>query len=85
MILWKLAQFGPIRFGALKREVHGVSSRMLTERLRKLEEAGFIVRDYKPTVPPEVSYALSARGCELRATLDTLDELAKKWEIGDPK
>lgn len=80
VILWRLAQCEPIRFGALKRAVDGISARVLTERLRKLEDAGFITRDYKPTVPPEVSYALSAKGCELRQTLGTLDHLARKWE-----
>ncbi|MBU2824049.1 helix-turn-helix transcriptional regulator, partial [Acidithiobacillus ferrooxidans] len=38
-ILWTLRQRGPTRFGMLKREVRGISSRMLTERLRTLEEA----------------------------------------------
>jgi len=41
-ILWVLRSQGPTRFGALKRRVPGVSAKVLTERLRMLEEAGVI-------------------------------------------
>ncbi len=45
---------------ALRRSVPGISSRVLTERLRALEAKGFLYRDYKPTIPPEVTYGLDA-------------------------
>lgn len=80
-ILWRLANHGTVRFGELKRLVPGISSRVLTERLRKLEEAGFVTRTYKPTIPPEVSYALSDRGLELRSILNQLADLSIKWEL----
>ncbi len=79
----RLANHGPIRFGALKREVTGISSRMLTERLRMLESKGFVTRDYHPTVPPEVYYNLSERGCEMRNVLGDIEALAKRWNITD--
>ncbi|XTI71691.1 winged helix-turn-helix transcriptional regulator [Acidithiobacillus sp. AC3] len=78
-ILWTLRNHGPLRFGALQRAVGKISARMLTERLRLLEEAGIIYRDYRPTVPPEVRYGLTERGRELGAVLDGLDVLARKW------
>lgn len=78
-ILWVLRNQGPLRFGALQRAVGKISARMLTERLRLLEEAGVVYRDYRPTVPPEVSYGLTERGRELGSVLDGLDALAKKW------
>jgi DNA-binding HxlR family transcriptional regulator len=53
-ILWVLSTFGPTRFGVLKRQLDGVSSKVLTGRLRMLEESGVIDRTYKPTIPPEV-------------------------------
>src|SRR5882672_4343046 len=43
-ILWVLSTAGPTRFGALRRQIDGISSRLLTERLRDLEEKGFIYR-----------------------------------------
>ncbi len=78
-ILWVLRNQGPLRFGALQRAVGKISARVLTERLRLLEEAGIIYRDYRPTVPPEVSYGLTERGQELGTVLDGLDRLARGW------
>lgn len=83
-ILWRLANNGTVRFGELKRMVPGISSRMLTERLRKLEDTGFVTRSFKPTIPPEVSYTLTERGLELRETLNQLSALSIKWNMADP-
>ena len=71
-ILWVLHSNGPTRFGELKRRVAGISAKMLTERLRMLEEAGMVLRDHQPTVPPQVTYSLTPRGQELRLVLDEL-------------
>jgi DNA-binding HxlR family transcriptional regulator len=78
-ILWVLRNDGPTRFGALKRKVAGISAKILTERLRLLEEAEVIERHYKPTIPPQVTYSLSRRGHELAPVLDQLDAIAKRW------
>ena len=78
-MLWILRRDGPTRFGALKREVAGISSKVLTERLRMLEEAGIIFRHPEPTVPPQVTYGLAERGRELEAVLDDLEDIARKW------
>ncbi len=83
-ILWQLGQHESVRFGALKRLVPGISSRVLTERLRKLEDAGLVTRNHKPTIPPEVSYALSDRGRELRNVLEGLNALSIKWSLSAP-
>lgn len=80
-IIWTLTNHESVRFGELKRLVPGISSRLLTDRLRKLEEAGLVARDYKPTIPPEVSYSLTERGRQLRGVLNTLNELAFEWEL----
>ena len=78
-ILWVLATEGPKRFGAIKRELAGISSKVLTVRLRSLEEAGIIYRDYEPTVPPAVTYGLTPKGEELRDVLAGLDGIARRW------
>ena len=78
-ILWVLRRDGPTRFGELRRKVSGISARILTERLRKLEAGGLIYRDYQPSVPPKVSYGLSARGLELQAVFDELSRVAGRW------
>jgi len=84
-ILWVLNTSGPTRFGALRRRIDGISSRLLTERLRDLEDKGFVFRDYKPTIPPAVTYGLTKRMQEIGAALDKLDELAQKWQQEDSK
>src|SRR5207253_5150733 len=84
-ILWVLSTAGPTRFGALRRQIDGISSRLLTERLRDLEEKGFIYRHYEPTIPPAVTYGLTKRMQEMSGALDKLDELAHKWQEEDAK
>jgi len=78
-ILWQLCTNGPMRFGELKRGIPGVSSKVLTERLRLLEESRIIYRDHVPTIPPQVTYGLSERGKELVTAMEELFKIAKKW------
>jgi DNA-binding HxlR family transcriptional regulator len=82
-ILWTLSHNGPTRFGALRRSVAGISSRVLTERLRTLEDKGFLYRDYKPTIPPEVTYGLTKRVKDIQKVLADLGRLAQKWQMED--
>ncbi len=82
-ILYNLKAFGPQRFGELKRRVAGVSAKMLTERLRTLEGAGLVTRDYEATIPPKVTYSLTQRGHELDEVLGTLAEIGVRWETED--
>ncbi len=82
-ILWVLRTQGTMRFGVLQRSIGQISARVLTQRLRLLEEGGIVYRDYRPTVPPEVSYGLTPRGHELGAVLDGLDTLARRWAQED--
>ncbi|MHB1585515.1 MAG: winged helix-turn-helix transcriptional regulator [Acidiferrobacteraceae bacterium] len=83
-ILWVLQQRATrIRFGVLKREIEGISSRLLTQRLRLLANAGLVDRMYRPTVPPEVSYGLTRKGRALGEALAMLDRLAREWSLPD--
>jgi len=56
---------GPIRFTELERTIAGISRRMLTLNLRKLERDGLLVRTVYPTVPPKVEYQLTQIAREL--------------------
>lgn len=78
-VLWVLSEQGPQRFGAIKRLVPGISTRILTERLRMLEHAGVVWREQAMTIPPAVTYGLTGRGAELRGVLDTLGVIARRW------
>ena len=82
-ILWLLRTEGPLRFGELKARMPRISSKVLTDKLRHLEASGLVHRDYKPTVPPAVTYSLTARGYELRSVLDGLSKIALRWHAED--
>ena len=51
-LLWVLSDQGPQRFGVLRRAIPGISTRVLTERLRMLQGAGVIWREQTQTIPP---------------------------------
>jgi DNA-binding HxlR family transcriptional regulator len=82
-ILWLLSHNGPMRFGALRRGAEGISARILTVRLRTLEERGFVTRTVKPTNPPEVTYAPTPRMAEMDGFMAQLHALSDKWKIED--
>ncbi len=56
---------GTRRWGALRREVDGISEKMLASTLRTLEADGLVHRESFPEVPPRVEYALTDRGRDL--------------------
>ncbi len=63
-IIWNLSG-GPRRFGELRSDIGRISAKVLTHRLRELEDMGVVHRDVKPTSPPSVEYSLSDLGKEL--------------------
>jgi DNA-binding HxlR family transcriptional regulator len=82
-ILWALSTSGPTRFGALRRKIGGISSRVLTERLRGLESKRFIFRRYKATIPPEVTYGLTPRMRDIQKVPNELNRMSLKWKQDD--
>src|SRR5271155_2763360 len=81
-ILWALSHDGPMRFGVLRKQVVGISSRVLTERLRTLEEKRFVFRHYQPTIPPAVTYGITDRMKDIEKVLAQLEGLSRKWQGG---
>jgi DNA-binding HxlR family transcriptional regulator len=82
-ILWALGTNGPTRFGSLRRKVEGISSRVLTERLRVLEKKGFVYRHYEATIPPAVTYGITNRMKDIERVFQELDRVAQKWQEED--
>lgn len=66
------------RFGELKREIGGISPKMLTQTLRVLQRYGFIARQNHPGLILKVEYSLTSRGRELSLLLTTLTEWTEK-------
>ena len=65
---------GTHRWGELRREVEGISEKMLASTLRTLEADGLVERRSYPEVPPRVEYALTPLGATLREIVGALIE-----------
>lgn len=63
---------GTMRFNELKRQINGVSQRMLTLTLRNLERDGLVTRTIYPEIPPRVEYGLTELGNTLREPIGAL-------------
>jgi len=71
LILWAL-DVRPHRFGELRRELPGVTEKVLTDQLRELERDGIVHREVHDEVPPRVEYSLTPRGTTLNEALAPL-------------
>src|SRR5258707_5369163 len=79
LLLHRLHVEGPKRFGELRRRLGAISTKTLTERLRMLEAEGWLSRHYEPTVPPQVTYAITKKVQELDGVMIELDRIAERW------
>lgn len=70
----------PWRFNELKRDLTGISQKVLTDSLRSMEEDGLITRTVYPEVPPRVEYALSDLGQTLKPILDSMVEWGNAYK-----
>jgi DNA-binding HxlR family transcriptional regulator len=70
---------GPLRFGELARAVPGLSDRLLSQRLRELEDEGLVEREVEAATPVRVTYSLTEKGAELRPAIGELKQWAKRW------
>jgi len=76
LIICKLCK-GTLRFNELKRELKGVTQRVLTHQLRELESDGLVARKIYAEVPPRVEYSLTDLGKTLIPVLAELESWAK--------
>ena len=70
----------PWRFNELKKNLTGISQKVLTDSLRSMEEDGLITRTVYPEVPPRVEYALSELGQSLKPILDSMLEWGNMYK-----
>ncbi|MGB7684257.1 MAG: helix-turn-helix domain-containing protein [Solirubrobacterales bacterium] len=70
----------PMRFGELGRAVPGLSDRLLSQRLRELEEEGLVEREVEAGTPVRVTYSLTEIGRELGPAIDELRTWARRWK-----
>ena len=72
LILWALEAGGTCRFGQLKREIPGVTEKVLTSHLRELEADGIVRRERYDETVPRVEYSLTPLGVSLNEALAPL-------------
>ncbi len=70
---------GPRRFSEIAAYVDGLSDRLLSERLRELEEAGILERKVVPQRPVVVEYQLTEKGADLRSVVLAIQTWADRW------
>ena len=63
----------PWRFNELKKDLDGISQKVLTDSLRSMEEDGIVTRTVYPEVPPRVEYALSELGESMRPIIKAME------------
>ena len=64
----------PWRFNELKKNLEGISQKVLPDSLRSMEEDGIITRTVYPEVPPRVEYALSELGESMRPIIGAMEQ-----------
>lgn len=86
LVIVELAN-GPRRFRQLQRAIDGISQRMLTLTVRRLERDGLVLRTAYPTVPAQVDYRLTETGTSLTHLVKALADwsLAHRAAIGEAR
>jgi DNA-binding HxlR family transcriptional regulator len=70
----------PLRFGELAKAVPGLSDRLLSQRLRELEDAGVVAREVEAGTPVRVTYSLTEKGADLEPAIRELRVWARRWK-----
>jgi DNA-binding HxlR family transcriptional regulator len=69
----------PSRYAELRTAIPDITDRMLSERLRELEDEAIVARTVIPETPVRVEYSLTAKGRALAPTLDAIGHWAERW------
>ena len=77
VLLLGVLQRGPMRFNQLRREIDGLTQKMLSQTLKQMDRDGLITRTVLPTMPVSVEYAITPLGQTLAAVLDGLQLWAR--------
>ena len=70
----------PRRFGEITEVVHGLSDRLLSERLKELESCDIVERRVFPDTPVRIEYALTSKGLELEQVVEAIQHWANCWD-----
>jgi DNA-binding HxlR family transcriptional regulator len=76
-VIWYLSG-EPRRFSELRSDIPLISAKVLTGRLRELEDKGVVTRKVMPTSPPSVEYSLTALGGELVPAIQSIVDVGHR-------
>ncbi|MCY2973307.1 MAG: winged helix-turn-helix transcriptional regulator [Planctomycetota bacterium] len=79
VILFRLMNGSPCRFAELRRQIPGISERMLTQQLRELEQDEIVHRKVFPEVPPKVEYSITDYGKTLHPIIEVMYVWGRKY------
>ncbi|KAB7672477.1 winged helix-turn-helix transcriptional regulator [Bacillus sp. B1-b2] len=77
LIIYQLLN-GPQRFCSIESSI-GISGRLLSERLKDLEQQGIVKREVYPEIPVRIEYSLTEKGHSLEPLMKELEVWSKKW------
>ncbi|RFB12613.1 transcriptional regulator [Bacillus sp. HNG] len=81
LVLLYLIKFGTMRFSELKRNMPGITQKMLTQHLREFEDEGLVKRVVYPVIPPKVEYSITEYGKGLEPILDAMHHWGEKHNL----
>lgn len=79
-IVWLLGKQDMMRFGQIRKQLALVSSKVLTERLKLLQQHGFVWRKQEETIPVTVHYGLTSKGKELANVVNLIVQKTYDWD-----
>ena len=76
-IIWSIYQ-GKNRYSSIRKDIEGISEKMLTQRLNELEEVGLVYKNFCDGSPPRTEYSLSPSGIAFIPVIDALCDWGNK-------
>ncbi|MGE5589427.1 MAG: winged helix-turn-helix transcriptional regulator [Bacillota bacterium] len=78
-LILRILMGGPRRFSEFRAQAPDLSDRLLSERLKELEDAGIVAREVHDTKPVLIEYALTDKGKALEPVVSEIQEWANRW------
>lgn len=78
-----MVRSGVCRPGAMQKQVDGLTTKALNERLVKLTRFGILEKKIYPEVPPRVEYSFTAFGEKFMTIIDAVDQLQSELDVND--
>ncbi|WP_061577690.1 winged helix-turn-helix transcriptional regulator [Heyndrickxia coagulans] len=78
-VIIRVLSDGPMRFNEMAERIPHISQKVLSERLKELEDQGILVREVYPESPVRIEYRLTEKGEAIKPVLDEVQSWADKW------